>query len=640
MKLSEKQKSIIEYTDGPMLVKAGPGSGKTRVLTERVKRLLKIMKRGKVLTLTFSNIAAEEMRSRLESDPEVSDMVNRVSISTIHSFCLEIIQSRGYRIGLRPDISLFENESDRVAILREVFEDEPESASILRRKSNPDLFLRECLTMIAEFKRALIPPESCNAHEPLPSVYHKYDSVLTAQNAMDFDDILFFTYRILIENPDVVRLYNSVYRYICIDEAQDLNNAQYRVVQALCGESFRNIMMVGDENQSIYAFNGSSSKYMSEYFVLDFCPSVFSLDENYRSAKKIIAYANSLTDSKDDISKYYYEGELRITAYPDELKEAAAVRDTIEKLLYSGHKDIEGTLKHNDFAVIGRNKYVFSYVEDEFSKANIPFYYKKTLSGISCETDHMEVFDLILRLLMNPMDIYHRQVLRKMAESEMPELNGCDTTSDLVEQILSRSKFNWLSPVISVINTDGPVNFEKVLNVLESSVPSHMTGDENSEERYLLENDIDEWRKHWVKYKSRVAGENRSLLSFRNAISLGKTQDIEAERGVVLLSAHMSKGLEFDVVFIIGLTEGTFPDYRAVKSGGSAMDQEKNNIYVASTRAKRLCYLSYPEMKMMPWGDYKKQVPSRFITRYAAADRKADMYVAEAGQYGNYIDKM
>jgi DNA helicase-2/ATP-dependent DNA helicase PcrA len=611
MNLSTKQKAIVDHIDGAMLVKAGPGSGKTRVLTERVKHLLSVKKRVKVLALTFSNMAAEEMRARLEKDTDVGEDVERVAISTIHSFCLDMIQSRGYLIGLRPDISLFENETDRAAILRSVFSGEPEYEAIYRGQAEPDVFLAKILSAVSEQKRALVSPESCNEDEPFPTIYQQYNNALAFQNSMDFDDILFYAYRILTENLDVAKLYNSVYRYVCIDEAQDLNNAQYRVIQALCGASFRNIMMVGDENQSIYAFNGSSSKYMSELFVRDFVPTVFTLDENFRSAKQIIKYANSLIGGNEDVSKYYYEGELSINSYSNEKDEAVAVRSEIEKLIAHGHKDVEGSLSNDSFAVIARNKYVFSSIEEELVANSIPFFYKKTQSGIDYETDYMKAFDLILRLIMNPRDYYHRQELCKLVNADVDD-DSNDDTIKLIEQLLAQGEFGWLNVMLSLITADGFIDFDNVLDSVKANVPTNISDDD----RYLLEKDIAEWQGHWNRFKGHVARENRSLLSFRNAISLGRTQSVEADSGVALLTAHMSKGLEFEVVFIIGLSEGTFPDYRAVKNGGEAMSQEKNNMYVAATRAKRLCFLSYPEIKRMPWNDDKRQSPSRFIANY------------------------
>jgi len=611
MNLSDKQKQIVDHINGALLVKAGPGSGKTRVLTERVKHLLSATMRGKVLALTFSNMAAEEMRTRLEKDREVGDAIERVNVSTIHSFCLDLIQSRGNLVGLRHDVALFENDADRLSILRSVFISEHEFAILLRSKQKPDAFLSGCLSMISEQKRSLVSPESCNVNQPFPEIFQRYNAALALQNAIDFDDILFYSYRILAENRDVVKLYNSVYKFVCIDEAQDLNNAQYRVIQAFCGDTFRNIMMVGDENQSIYAFNGSSSKYMSELFVEDFAPTIYTLDENFRSARQIIQFANSLTGSNDDVSKYYYEGVLAITAYTNENDEATSVCSQIADLIATGHKDIEGSLTYDSFAIIARNKYVFSCVENELTTREIPFYYKKTQSGIACETDYMQAFDLILRLTMNPMDIYHKQMLCKLVSSALTDNTVPTTISTEIQQLLATTKFNWLSAVLPTIVVDGTINFDDVLKTLRNNMPQLP-----DDERYLLEKDITEWQKHWDRFKSHIPSENRSLISFRNAISLGKTQDILADSGVTLLTAHMSKGLEFEVVFVIGLSEGTFPDYRAVSSGGDYMTQEKNNFYVAVTRAKRLCFLSYPEVKRMPWGDMRYQRPSRFITDY------------------------
>jgi len=612
MNLSQKQREIVNHIDGALLVKAGPGSGKTRVLTERVKHLLSAKKRGKVLALTFSNMAAEEMRSRLESDPDVGDSIERVSINTIHSFCLDLIQSRGYLVGLRPDVSLFENDTDRTAILRSVMLNEPEYKAILHTQEKPNIFLSNCLTMISEQKRKLLLPEASNEHEPFTGIYRKYNDALYAQNAMDFDDILFYSYRILAENLDVVRLYNSVYRYVCVDEAQDLNEAQYRVIQALCGKDFYNIMMVGDENQSIYAFNGSSSKYMTEYFVHDFTPTTYTLDENFRSAKQIIKYANSLTGNQEDVSRYVYDGELNIVSFQNELEEAKSVISTVEQLMNDGHPDIEGNVTYNKIAVIARNKYVFSNLETEMLESNIPFYIKQTRSGVACETDFSKAFDLVLRLIVNPLDLFHKQSLCKMVGGDAPDVVCSESTDNVIEQLLSESDYSWLSGAVKGVTSDGAVNFDNILRVMESSIPSSLSDDD----RYMVAKDIDEWGSHWKRFKARVPSENRTLVSFRNAIALGKTQDLDSDSGVALLTAHMSKGLEFEVVFVIGLTEGTFPDYRAVSVGDDAIEQEKNNMYVAATRAKRLCYLSYPLIKKMPWGDNKPQQASRFIANY------------------------
>ena len=357
-------------------------------------------------------------------------------------------------------------------------------------------------------------------------------------------------------------------------------------------------MMVGDENQSIYAFNGSSSKYMSELFVHDFNPVIYTLNENFRSAKQIIQFSNILTKNTKDASEYFYNGELSVKEYADELIEATAVCDAIKNLMMIGHKDIERDLSYEDFAIIARNKYAFSQIEDVLTKYNIPFFYKKTQSGILCETDFMEAFDLILRLLMNPMDVYHRQMLCNLVSKDNLVDSDCYNTEVLIKQLLCASKYGWLESALEYIPVDEMLNFDKALKALRNNMPKKLQDDD----RYFLEKDIDEWQEHWNRFKRQTPRENRTLISFRNAISIGKTQESDSESGIALLTAHMSKGLEFEVVFIIGLSEGTFPDYRALKSGEDALKQEQNNMYVAVTRAKRLCHLSYPKIKTMPWG--------------------------------------
>lgn len=610
MNLSENQKKVVSHIDGALLVKAGPGSGKTRVLIERIKQLLSIKKRGKILALTFSNMAAEEMRERLENDSQVGDAIERVTVNTMHSFCLDLIQSRGHLIGLRPDIALFENDTDRAAILREVIRNNPDYAVFLTGEPKPAVVINKLLAAISEQKRNLILPEHSEEIEPFPSLYHDYNEALSSQNAMDFDDILFFAYRILVENPNVAELYTSVYKYACIDESQDLNEAQYLVLRALCGDTFQNIMMVGDENQSIYAFNGSSSKYMADEFVKDFSPTVYELNENFRSSKEVIKFANSLKGVTVDVSNYYYDGEVTISSFENEPEESQFVVRKIQELIQSGHKDIESSVTFDKIAIIARNKYLFANLEEELTQSEIPFYIKQTQAGIVTETDDLKIFDLALKLTLNPLDNFHLQILHKLVTGKSSSSSNSKIS---VESLLAETSYSWLQSSIAKLPNEGLVKFDTILTELENSIPSTL----NDDHQYLIKKDIQEWKSHWNRFKSRVASEYRTLVSFRNAIALGKTQDLSSDSGVTLLTAHMSKGLEYEVVFVVGLGEGTFPDYRAVASGGEALEQEKNNMYVAVTRAKRLCYLSYPQIKQMPWGDLKRQSPSRFISNHA-----------------------
>ena len=260
-----------------------------------------------------------------------------------------------------------------------------------------------------------------------------------------------------------------------------------------------------------------------------------------------------------------------------------------------GHPDIESELRFGDFAIIARNKYVFSKVEEALQHSNIPYSFKKSSTGIGSESDIFKIFDLELRLLTNPKDIVHARELQ-----------------NLTARLANPSEYCFVHNIVAKAKPED-FNLKFLLMQMESQIS---TMDIPDDEKYMALNDCNLWRKHWAKYTSQVPAEQRTLISFRNYVALGKTQISENSSGVSLLTAHMSKGLQYEVVFIIGLSEGTFPDYRAVQTGGKALEQEKNNMYVAVTRAKRLCYLSYPLKKKMPWGDYKYQRPSQFIAKH------------------------
>lgn len=602
LRLSEKQQKIVDFNEGALLVKAGPGSGKTRVLIERIKKLLLSKKRCKILALTFSNLAAEEMKQRLEEDKAVEEYIDNVTVGTIHSFALELVQRRGNLLGLQEELTLFENNTDRQKMLREVFLKDVEFKSILKSKDKPDRFLSECLEMIAEQKKSFVSPSMYEGNETFKRLYAEYNQYLLEQNAIDFDDILFYAYRILVENPSIQNMYASLYKYICVDESQDLNYAQYQLIKALCGTNIKNVMFVGDENQSIYGFNGSNSDLMSKNYVEDFQPVIFELYENYRSAKKIVEYANRL-ENTDSVSNYYYEGELRAFECVNEDAEADFVVNKIEELKRNGHPDIEVKPEYDDFAIIARNRYALASIEEKLKVRNILFYYKKTVNGIECESRFAKVLDLVLRVFLNRHDSVHMK--------ELTAVLGCDMSEaeQGLDQLLKETNYACIVSILPFLKDDA-FNFSKVIKELNESVQK-ATIDED--EKYLIMGDLEEWNKHWKKYCSIVPSENRTLLSFRNSISLGKTQDVSGDKGVALLTAHMSKGLQYEVVFVVGLSEGTFPDYRAVSTGGKEMEQEKNNMFVAATRAKRLCYFTYPRYKRMPWGDTKFQRKSRFL---------------------------
>jgi DNA helicase II / ATP-dependent DNA helicase PcrA len=262
VRLSSTQRRVVEFGDGPLLVVAGPGTGKTRVLTERVRRLLSIKREHfRVLALTFTNKAAREMEERLD---DLGELRNRTFIGTLHGFCLDMLSDRGKPVGVTSTPQIFEQFSDRRQVLAEAVAADPllnhelmTAGDSKERTRKLDQWLRA----ISNVKNHPITMSVIN--DPLEQrIFDAYNLGLAASGAHDFDDLLLLAYRLLIENEKIAAFYRRLYRYICIDEAQDLNEAQYAVVKGLCGTELTNVMMVGDPNQSIYGFTTSSPRFM------------------------------------------------------------------------------------------------------------------------------------------------------------------------------------------------------------------------------------------------------------------------------------------------------------------------------------------------------------------------------------------
>ncbi|MFZ3058605.1 MAG: ATP-dependent helicase [Candidatus Methanoperedens sp.] len=620
--LSPAQQQIVNYQDGALLIIAGAGSGKTRVLTERVKRLV-LKKDGnyRVLALTFSNKAAKEISDRLE---DVEDIKDKAFIGTIHKFCMEVISSRGKVIGIDSEPHIFESLSDRINVLKQVFENIPNLKPKLINNPNPDKLLTNILDYIGNKKRNLIPPEDADfvsnlsdSEKFLAMVYKEYNDYLRSQNALEFDDILLFTYRIFTERPKIAEFYRNLFKYICIDEAQDLNYAQYHIIKSLCGNEFKNIMMVGDPNQAIYGFNGSSSDFMMKNFKKDFQPIEIKLNENYRSSLAIINSAKKLEPNFDIQGVLPIKGELKVISLPDEQTESQWVINKLNGLINNTHPDIEDKISWESCAILARNRYIFSFLEKLIIDNKMPYYYKKTNEFVESESDIMKIFELGLRIIINSRDDIHLRQLFEIIKIKYIKINSYDNGFDILKEINTKidfqSQFYKTYPIILTgweqLSLENP-KFEDALRIIEEYTNIEIKDEET---KFFILKDIEMWRKHWKKYLSQTVGGQRLLIQFRNQVSLGETQDHTESKGLALLTIHNSKGLEFDVTFIIGMNQGVFPDYRALQSGGKQLEEEHHNIFVAITRSKRLCYITFPRKKLMPWGTKKEQQPSQYI---------------------------
>ena len=603
-KLTDKQQEIINYIDGPILVTAGPGSGKTRVLTQRMANII-TERKGRVLALTFSNKAAEEISDRIAKQVS-EDALNRVQVGTIHSFCLDIVINKGNLIGLPSGLSILEGQKDKLELLKKIYTNYNDAIPV-------ETQLREILLKIQDYKQRFISPGRIDKNIQnidFIDVYESYNNLLIANRVIDFDDILFYAYKILMERPKVAATYTRLYKYILIDEAQDLNDTQYKIIRALT-RGFLNIMMVGDSAQSIYGFNGSNSKIMTDEFVRDYNPKIFSLNENFRSTAKIIEAAKKIQPSTNSQAVFPLDGELEIIPFLNEIKEAEWIAEKIRYLLSNGSKWLDRPIELEDIAIIGRNRYLFNNIEKIFNENQISYSFGNSGINLESETIEMKIFETGMRVLVNPFDDLHYGQVNSLA-SRNP-----NQPEDYLVDLLNNREVGNFRVNISVFNSivdawnilyKNQENFSKCLSTIESSLNANAL-DENF--RFLIQNDIDLWKNRWSKYCKQTVQGDRSLAYFRNQVSLGK-MNTDNNSGVSLLTVHMSKGLEFEVVFIIGLTQGTFPDYRV--DTVAQQQEELNNMFVAITRAKRECYLTYPENKMMPWGSLKRQNPSEYLT--------------------------
>ena len=608
IELSEKQKEIVFAENGPIYVKASAGSGKTRVLTERVRYLLGKTNK-KVLALTFTNKAGEEIKERLS---DISEIEKRVFVGTFHGFCQSILENNGNLIGLAKMPHIFEDETDRLELVGQAIKQTPSYAGKYKTqdKKKQKNFRYRVLNFISKVKRELIADSEFEQHtddENIVLLYQNYQDILRAQNAIDFDDLLLLAYSLLVNYPKTAALYRRSFFAVCIDEAQDLNNAQYQLLLALANGEFTNIMMVGDPNQSIYHFNGSSPDYMDKQFIRDFKPVIVELNENYRSSIAVLSAANKIIPDAEYIAETVKEGLFEINHLEDEEAEAQWVIDKIKELIASKtHDDIEGEITCEKIAVLARTKYVFNKLEAQLNEANLPFYYKMTPGAIRFESDLMNIFDLALRVRLNPQDSLHKGRLLKRLNIKTVRNFSLEVVIPQVTDELNKK----LIKLVTELDDDGS-NIKKTLERFRDDLSIE---DEN--EKNMIFHDINELLKHWHNYAKKT--DNKSLHQFKNAMALGQTHPLTQHAGITLSTVHTMKGQEFDIVFVIGIDDETFPDYRAVRSGGIEMTQEKNNLYVAFTRAKRFLFVTWPQKRMMPWGDYKARRISQFLKVFNA----------------------
>lgn len=620
MKLSDRQLEIINHEEGALLVMASAGSGKTKVLTERIKKLLEKDGSFHILALTFTNKAAKEMIERLDGVPNIE---KRSFIGTIHSFCQEIIEKHGHSIGLTETPQIFEKNEDRLSILIQVFEkhgnEDLRKFYANKTPQEQEKFIYNALTYISLKKKNLKGVEKFDVNDKdidnrnIQKMYREYNDLLREQNAMDFDDVIINAYKIFAERPSVARIYRNLYKYISIDEAQDLNFAQYELIKLLCNGEHKNVLMVGDSNQSLYHFNGSDKKFMEDDFVKDFRAKKDTLLVNYRSSKAIIELANKI--KKNSMSGYRSDinGEFAIIPCENEEQEAKCVVDKIKELLNRGvyqEGDFEEEILEKDIVVLARSRFLFKYIEVELEGKNIPYFQKKNGDALMLDSSFIQVFDLGLRVLINPYDKLHFIEITKSLNIDFNEKFEQDTDGfhklKCLQKYVSKEWLSYYEVLMQsweILNQKDRFKFRDALGMLKE----YANKLEDLERESILY-DIVQYEEFWNIYVMTTNAELKSLQHFKTQIALGLISPKLDENGITLSTIHLAKGLEFKVVFVIGMTEGAFPDYRAIKTAGQTLEEEKNAFYVAVTRAERILFITYPKTRFMPWD---KETPKK-----------------------------
>lgn len=615
LKLSPEQKSIVNADLGlPMQVLASAGSGKTRVLTERIRYILGNSKKVGIIAVTFTNKAAEEIRNRLSDIQELDD---RCWLATIHSVAQKILEQYGHTIGLPNDLHIFDRDQDRKEVFLQSLRNENIDIDKFlnvednRTKKQRERVIQDLLELISSVKRNLLTDEEIirkyEGEVDFFDYYKAYQKALIEAQGIDYDDILFYAQRILLQQPWCGDIYRSKYKHILVDEAQDLNKAQYELIKAICGESIKSVMLVGDPNQMIYGFNDSSEEYLTKSFVEDFYPNKYILSHNYRSTLAVINAANKIKPGSQTIDNLVLEGQFEITAQQDEQSEAEWICNKIIGFVGLVNDEIEGTISLFNIVVLARNRFVFSELEKILTARNIPFAFKKGERNLEPTTKLGKILDYAIRYKINPKDWVDGKKLCLILSIDIPKIWTSECQLIQFSEIVEEPLIKILLKTIDSLDFDEP-NMQKLcMSMIEFIKKDTIETNENEKERSIQE--FDNYLTLWTNFKRKGIGQ--SLTAFRNALSLGQLLDESTNNGLTLSTVHTMKGLENDIVFLMGMCEGVFPDYRAVDK--KQLDEELNNMYVAVTRSRRWLYITYPKTRLMPWGDIRIQSPSRYI---------------------------
>lgn len=625
--LSSIQRKAAEWDEGSILLLAGPGSGKTRVLTCRIANILDSTPEQKfrILGLTFTNKAADEIRTRVADF--VPGQEGRLFLGTFHSFCADVLRQHGTHLGIKPNFNIYSQDIDLQAVLKEAVNEAKKNYTVsmdLDIKTLPVIQRLKTLLVLPEESKKLFKDEEFG--ERIAITYSFYDRELSKRNALDFNSLILKTYQLFKKYQSFAKRYRAVYRYICIDEFQDTNFAQYSLIKEICGDSYKNLFIVADDDQIIYQWNGASHKRIEE-FTSDFSPHIIQLPMNFRCPSEIVDLANNLiqnnflrTNNKEPLIAFRPKSNQDIVrllpCFLDNEDEATGVAKDIKRI----HSNNLGSV-----VILARTRRLLEVIDKAMKKEELPaiisqrkdefqstpFLWLHSILRLANNRQNKEYLEIVCgtfsqltHIYIDPEDVitqamttnndyllhWIKEIRKKIVEPNLTLKSLIiKINKDLGEgrdfQAFSVSALNWFA---SLIKDD----FQSDLSILAHYQEEHSV---------------------WEKLMRDIVmslGSEVSLETFLQELQMRSKEPSTKPNTIRLMTIHGSKGKEFDHVYLIGLVDDELPSFQSKQKGSNSpeMEEERRNCFVAITRTVKTLTLCYAKK----YNDWPKK-PSRFL---------------------------
>ncbi len=623
--LNKEQIEAVKATQGPILIIAGPGSGKTKCLTHRIAYMINSgIKPENILGVTFTNKASQEMKERVSKLLNIKNKFQRQPlIGTFHSICARILRDEAKVLGFRKNFSIYD-EDDQLGLIKKVMED----LGISSKNFNP----YSILNRISKLKSELIYSEDFekqtrNYYEKTVSqIYGAYQKELQKANAMDFDDLIMLTVKLFEENSQILEKYQEQFKYILVDEYQDVNISQYRFLKLL-SEKYKNLFVIGDSDQSIYLWRNSDYRIMLN-FEKDFPEAkIIRLEQNYRSTKAILTAGQGLI--KNNI--YRHEKELwtenldgekvSVAELGDEKEEAQFIIEKMKELIQKGYK-------LSDFVILYRTHAQSRPLEEEFLTQGFPY----KIIGALKFYERKEIKDILayLKILANPDDFVAMQRIYNVPprligkasfvrfadfarKNKLNLYEGLLKSRD-IEELSAKSRFAFYSFGKTLEKVNGKIkdhSLTKLIKFIINEIDYKAFLDTTTEEGYMRWENIKELLTVAKKYDKLKTKEALDRFLEEVALIQGNEEIEEKENIIYMMTLHSAKGLEFPVVFLVGAEEGLLPHSKSLDNP-IELEEERRLCYVGITRAKQRVFITFARSRMI-FGTTSQGISSRFL---------------------------